>query len=770
MKVDEFIKSWDSMFEERDIEKVKAFLSDSILSARKDNDDASLLTIYNEAMGYFREHSIKEEAYYYAAMAIDKAEGMNLKTHPAFATTLSNAANVYRAFGDLSQSLECYEKVKESYKNTIDDSDMLYAGMYNNMALLKQEMGQFKEAKELLLKALEITDENDNTVFEKATTYANLSSTAAALDELDESLDYGKKSIDLFREIKVADSHYAAALNGLGSTYYKKGNYEKAVEYLDEAAGCILKIFGKTQSYKRVRDNARAARQAINNIKGLDLCREYYSTYGKPMLEEKFGKYLGGITVGLCGEGSDCSGFDDVYSRDHDWGPGFSIFIDEDLYDAIGDKLIKAYEELPDEFRGFRRRDTVHGSLRTGVCLSEDYYERILGRDWQENIINVPEEALFTAVSGEIFHSADTKFEYYRNELKNHFPSCIRLAQMAQSAALFSQGAQYNYPRMLKRGDIVAARISLSSGINNAMKLIYESEGMFAPCDKWLYKGLNTLPDVGEEKMLIWKIMGLNTSPDTEDMLLSIERLALLLAERLYVKGYISNNDSYLDMHTDELVVLSSFAKLSHEELVERIAEEEFEAFDKVKNEGGRADCQDNWPIFRIMRISQYDVWTDEMLIRYLYDFKKNLSIGRNIVAEKYARMMESTAPQEYERLKKDLPEMTNEQRALIDSICAIQVGMMEEFTQNYPEILQRSRSIRTVEDNLYNTSYETYLRGELSTYSSALLIMYGRLIVNMQASNKNIAELIIRNTLDMYGYEDISDNNTCPLRRRNKE
>lgn len=768
MKMDEFLKNWDAMFEERDVDRVKEFLSNAIAAARVENDGAALLTIYNEAMGYFREHGAVKESYDYAKKAILQAQAMNLGNHPAYATTLQNAANVYRAGGNLGESLKCYEKVMECYAKTLDESDMLYASMYNNMALLKQEMDDYEGAKELLVKALSIVDENDNTIFEKATTLANLSSTCAVLNEQDDALNYGHKAITLFREIKVADAHYAAALNGIGTCYFKKGDYERAVEYLDEAAGCILKIFGETESYRRVKENARSARAAMGKIKGMDLCREYYETYGEPMLYKEFPEYLDKITVGLCGEGSDCSGFDDEYSRDHDWGPGFSIWMDKELYEEIGVEMAEAYKSLPEEFRGYKRRDTIRGVGRVGVCITEDYYNRILGVNWREDLESVPQEALFAAVSGEIFHSSDTKFERWRYELANEYPDSLRLRYMAEDCAYFSQGAQYNYPRMMRRGDNVSARISLVKGISSGMRLLYECEGKFPPCEKWLYKGLESLPDVSEERMLIWKILGSNMSQETEEMLLSVERLAFLLAERLYTKGFISDTDAYLDAHTDELITLSAFAAKSHEELVEIITEEEFAEFDKVINEGGRADCQDNWPTFRIMRISQYDVWTDEMLRRYLYDFKRNVAIGRNPIAEKYARMEASTAPEAYAKLEAYLPEMTDEQKRLIDAIASIQVGMMEEYSVRNPEIASRARSIRTSEDNLYNTSYETYLRGELSTYSAQMLLMYGRLIVKIQSEGGNIAEMIISNTLDMAGlYDEESEAVSCPLKRR---
>ena len=50
----------------------------------------------------------------------------------------------------------------------------------------------------------------------------------------------------------------------------------------------------------------------------------FYETLGKQMIHKKFLQYENRIAVGMVGEGSDCYGFDDEISMDHDYGIGFS--------------------------------------------------------------------------------------------------------------------------------------------------------------------------------------------------------------------------------------------------------------------------------------------------------------------------------------------------------------------------------------------------------------------------------------------------------------
>ena len=83
-------------------------------------------------------------------------------------------------------------------------------------------------------------------------------------------------------------------------------------------------------------------------MKGLELSRSYFENFGRTMLEE-FPDILPKIAAGLCGSGSECFGFDDDISRDHDFEPGFCIFLpSEETVDRRSAFLLeRAYSKLP---------------------------------------------------------------------------------------------------------------------------------------------------------------------------------------------------------------------------------------------------------------------------------------------------------------------------------------------------------------------------------------------------------------------------------------
>ena len=91
-------------------------------------------------------------------------------------------------------------------------------------------------------------------------------------------------------------------------------------------------------------------------MKGLELSRRFYETYGKAMLEEQFAPYMDRIAVGLVGEGSECFGFDDDLSSDHDFEASFCLFVTKKDYELFGFALERAYAKLPKSFEGYSRQ------------------------------------------------------------------------------------------------------------------------------------------------------------------------------------------------------------------------------------------------------------------------------------------------------------------------------------------------------------------------------------------------------------------------------
>lgn len=769
LDTDRILAQVDALYEENKGEEAERLMLQSVEEANRIQDEGAVLQLQNELLGYYRETSQREKVYQMASEAIGQATEMGLEGTVPYATTLLNVATAYRACGRLQESKDYYAQVQEIYDSQLEPDSMLMAGLKNNIALLYQETGDFATAKEKLLEALEIVS-GRGVAYEVAVTCANLASTCMQLKQKEEACNYARKSVEIFEREKVADSHYAAALATLGAYSYHGKDFKKALEYYRRGMEAVERDLGRNEYYRRLQENAAACERALVEEEqgvGLALARQYYESCGRQMIEQRFPAYAGKIAVGLAGRGSDCFGYDDTASRDHDWGPDFCMWVTDATYEEIGEQLQQAYESLPEEFGGYKRASRVNGHSRRGVIKISEFYKGLVGAPDYEGICwnSVSDAGLAAAVNGEVFRDDEGVFTAFRDKLKEGYPQDIRYLKLAESAAKFAQTAQYNYMRMLYRGDILTAQMMVWDGLKEAMKLQHYIEGKYPPHDKWLYRSLLQLGQGREMGGMLQDISSrlagsgvMKNAQDEETIENKIERVASYFAAEMYRAGFISDTESYLDAHSEELVYKASLWGKEKEALVEEIAKLEFEAFDKVKNEGGRASCQNDWATFSIMRKSQYLTWDKSMLIQYLYDFHREYHMGHNLIEEKYGRMMESTAPEKYEEIKSYFPELTQEKKEIIEQIVRFQVEWMERFSEEYPLLAGNARNIHTYEDNTEDTSYETYLRGELGTYSDKMLELYGRYVVGYARSGKNLTRDIMELSVKMYGYADVED------------
>lgn len=182
----------------------------------------------------------------------------------------------------------------------------------------------------------------------------------------------------------------------------------------------------------------------------------------------------------------------------------------------------------------------------------------------------------------------------------------------------------------------------------------------------------------------------------------------------------------------------------------------EWKLFDQVHNRGGRAACQDDPQTFALMRFSQLNAWSQELRSSYYHDLLEAKRQGRNLLTEKYAYMMERTNPQEFVEIKDLIPLRIPEKDRMIAEICTIHVAWLEELEEQYPNLTGRGRPIHRQEDSPVTVSFETYLWGELATYSVRTVTIYLEYVRELQREGKNLNEMILHNTVLQYGYSSL--------------
>ncbi|MBQ8166292.1 MAG: DUF4125 family protein, partial [Lachnospiraceae bacterium] len=367
----------------------------------------------------------------------------------------------------------------------------------------------------------------------------------------------------------------------------------------------------------------------------LEQSRDFYERFGSQMIHEQFPEYESRIAVGMVGNGSDCFGFDDEISMDHDYGIGFCMWLTKEDYMAIGSELNDAYMKLlKDTGRYSNNYDRLID--RRGVFVNQAFYEEFLGENYslEGGLFKYNDSQLAAATNGEVFRDDLGEFTAIRQRLLKYYADTEWRHKLIKSIHIFSQCGQSNYARMMCRGDYVSANICIQKAIEAAMDVVYLLAKTYAPYYKWKFKGIDRIIEEGKwqtvdklhdlKKFLVeltdlgnqskaWEGVIYNAGVVNyhDRKILLIDRIAQILLDEIKAQNIVKGVDLFLQNYESQIL------RDENSDSVSKIVKLEWEMFDKVKNEGGRADCQDDWNTFSIMRKSQYMAWSDALCESY---------------------------------------------------------------------------------------------------------------------------------------------------------
>ena len=313
------------------------------------------------------------------------------------------------------------------------------------------------------------------------------------------------------------------------------------------------------------------------------------------MIHEKFREAEQRIAVGIAGEGSDCFGYDDLISRDHDFGTGVCLWLTEEDMNAFGRELSDAYTALVESRGG----DGLTARLRErrGVMTINDFYSNVLGTDLDvEKLCDIfglnrrkkasdgdsdiemeltgefwndlDNSCLATAVNGEVFRDDLGVFSAFRKFLLDYYPENVWRIRIAEELHSFSAALQVNYARCMTRGDVVAASVCKLRGLESAMQLFFLMKREYPPYYKWTYRRLTELDREGVFSALLrdLSLRSCNTgawegrpyNPDKlntdDEVVLITEKLASHIVRMLGQRGFIRSTDPYLEKYVDEVL------------------------------------------------------------------------------------------------------------------------------------------------------------------------------------------------------------------------
>lgn len=669
----QFLNGLDAIFD-RHAAATEAgpYLEQAMVDAENAGDEAGLLTVLNETMGFYRSQGRHKENQWIVQRALELAARMGLTTgtSEAWATTLINCATAMRAAQQYDQAEDLYHQAQSVCRHSLAPTDRRLAALHNNLSMLYSETNRPDKAELELREALRIIEAssvNPDADIDVASSHTNLALTLLTEHKLEGAHWHAAKALEIYRTGHLEHSaHYASALAGFAQVCFAERRHADAVTGYRHALAVIEECYGKDTDYWRITaDNLRQAEEeaakpgvtvdnagvagdagtppqsgsrlpdspaqgktgadatsspstvSVSNgsagaaeavsacpVSGLKLARAFWTQMGKPMIAAKYPQYAGRIAAGLVGHGSECYGFDDAYSQDHDFGPRFCLWLTDEDYAAIGEQLEADYEALPRKFSvdaqgrvtfEAHARSDASGAFpsagagspvtpraqganrRDGVFRIGDFFESITGyriapaqtapHEW----LMLQESTLAAATNGEVFADPTGLFSKTRQGFKN-MPNDVRLALISKRLGMIAQAGQYNLPRSLKRGDGAAAWLSIHEFVQATASLVFLVNVPmvvgYMPYYKWQFAALRKLsgsmfallPNVGEQLETVMRLSstacyggagfgegGKGAAPAIEKINDVVEQIAADIVKELKREHLTTSGETFLE-------------------------------------------------------------------------------------------------------------------------------------------------------------------------------------------------------------------------------
>ena len=296
-------------------------------------------------------------------------------------------------------------------------------------------------------------------------------------------------------------------------------------------------------------------------MQGLEEAKKLYENFGAVKIHADFPEYEGRIAFGLAGHGSECFGFDDELSRDHDFEPGFCMWLTDEDDIKAGPRLARIYREIIAEaFPGGTEKveHSLMAEKKLGVMRTCDFFRRYTGADGApeslEHWLAIPSWALAEATNGQIWRDDLGEYSAIREILLYGMPEDVRKKKIAAKAILMAQSGQYNYSRCLKHGETGAAQLALSEFVKECAEMIYLLNRAHAPYYKWLLRGIGRLEILsGLKDALEFLLVSENTDEGTALKAEVIEDICQNIILELVNQNLTDSSSTYLEKHAYEV-------------------------------------------------------------------------------------------------------------------------------------------------------------------------------------------------------------------------
>ena len=256
----QFLNGLDAIFDRHTAAtEAGPYLEQAMVDAENAGDEAGLLTVLNETMGFYRSQGRHKENQWIVQRALELAARMGLTTgtSEAWAITLINCATSMRAAKQYDQAEDLYHQAQSVCRHSLAPTDRRLAALHNNLSMLYSETNRPDKAELELREALRIIEAssvNPDADIDVSSSHTNLALTLLTEHKLEDAHWHAAKALEIYRTGHLEHSaHYASALAGFAQVCFAERRYADAVTGYRHALAVIEECYGKDTDYWRCR-------------------------------------------------------------------------------------------------------------------------------------------------------------------------------------------------------------------------------------------------------------------------------------------------------------------------------------------------------------------------------------------------------------------------------------------------------------------------------------------------------------------------------------
>ena len=594
--IDEIMKEVHSLWRQGREKEMAPLLEEAINLCKLQNNNLKLIELLNEYGGCLRNLGEFDKAISAIKESIEVYEKSNLSNEIAYATSIMNLANIYREKKDYFNA-EKYFNISKSIFDKLGDKSYSYVGLLNNFSLLYKEIGDYSSAEKMQLESIRILEKNSKMNVPLAISYNNLYEIQKLAKSNSSSIENLKKAEQiLLKETGTDHPLYASVLNNMADYEFSNKNYNEALSLYKKALEIVRTCYGekseaflsvsknidfvddfiKTLSIKEpscsdLENNFETKKSDYITSNGIDYIKseeidyknsnskrltglersEIVTKYTSEFIKVKYPDLYSRICLALVGVGSECLGFDDEISEDHDFSSRCQLFLDDSDYKTYKSDLesslnifCKDLESLTSNLKDVNIEIMPISNFYKYYTLFEN------GPKTESEYRKVPMDLLCVATNGKVFLDNLGKFSEIRNRLLNFYPEDIRLKKIAFQLNKMAQSGQYNYSRMIKRGDTVAANIAQGEFVKHYLEFVHLLNKKYMPFYKWSYRNACSLEILGNFTQRNLKKLSEASIYEKESL---IEEICLTVVNTLNELGLSHSKIDFLTYQAEEV-------------------------------------------------------------------------------------------------------------------------------------------------------------------------------------------------------------------------